>query len=60
MQGRARRRGHIVQMSSVGGVVGNPGHAFYASFTDDAQSQRFAAFCTDKLKKDAEAKVSST
>ena len=28
---RARRRGHIVQMSSVGGVVGNPGHAFYAT-----------------------------
>ncbi|MGH3569258.1 MAG: SDR family NAD(P)-dependent oxidoreductase [Pseudonocardia sp.] len=27
---RARRRGHIVQMSSVGGVVGNPGHALYA------------------------------
>jgi NAD(P)-dependent dehydrogenase (short-subunit alcohol dehydrogenase family) len=28
---RARRRGHIVQMSSVGGVVGNPGHALYAT-----------------------------
>jgi NAD(P)-dependent dehydrogenase (short-subunit alcohol dehydrogenase family) len=28
---RARRRGHIVQMSSVGGVVGNPGHAIYAT-----------------------------
>ena len=26
---RARRRGHIVQMSSVGGVVANPGHALY-------------------------------
>jgi len=26
---RARRRGHIVQMSSVGGVVANPGHAAY-------------------------------
>ncbi|MBO0850582.1 MAG: SDR family NAD(P)-dependent oxidoreductase [Pseudonocardia sp.] len=28
---RARRRGHIVQMSSVGGVVPNPGHALYAT-----------------------------
>jgi NAD(P)-dependent dehydrogenase (short-subunit alcohol dehydrogenase family) len=28
---RTRRRGHIVQMSSVGGVVGNPGHAIYAT-----------------------------
>ncbi|GAA0363327.1 SDR family oxidoreductase [Actinoallomurus spadix] len=28
---RARRRGHIVQMSSVGGAVGNPGHAIYAT-----------------------------
>lgn len=28
---RQRRRGHIVQMSSVGGVVGNPGHALYAT-----------------------------
>jgi NAD(P)-dependent dehydrogenase (short-subunit alcohol dehydrogenase family) len=28
---RARRRGHIVQMSSVGGVVGNPGHTIYAT-----------------------------
>jgi NAD(P)-dependent dehydrogenase (short-subunit alcohol dehydrogenase family) len=28
---RARRRGHVVQMSSVGGVVGNPGHAIYAT-----------------------------
>jgi NAD(P)-dependent dehydrogenase (short-subunit alcohol dehydrogenase family) len=28
---RARRRGHIVQMSSVGGVVANPGHAIYAT-----------------------------
>ncbi|WP_232660615.1 SDR family NAD(P)-dependent oxidoreductase [Pseudonocardia sp. TRM90224] len=27
---RSRRSGHIVQMSSVGGVVGNPGHAAYA------------------------------
>ncbi|MDN5918927.1 MAG: oxidoreductase [Pseudonocardia sp.] len=27
---RARQRGHVVQMSSVGGVVGNPGHAAYA------------------------------
>ncbi len=26
---RARRSGHIVQMSSVGGVVANPGHAAY-------------------------------
>ncbi|MFI9388158.1 oxidoreductase [Kutzneria sp. NPDC052558] len=28
---RARRQGRIVQMSSVGGVVGNPGHAIYAT-----------------------------
>ncbi|WP_326836575.1 oxidoreductase [Amycolatopsis rhabdoformis] len=28
---RARRSGHIVQLSSVGGVVGNPGHAIYAT-----------------------------
>jgi NAD(P)-dependent dehydrogenase (short-subunit alcohol dehydrogenase family) len=28
---RSRRSGHIVQMSSVGGVVGNPGHAIYAT-----------------------------
>ncbi|HET6259110.1 oxidoreductase [Pseudonocardia sp.] len=28
---RARRSGHIVQMSSVGGVVANPGHAVYAT-----------------------------
>lgn len=28
---RARRRGHIVQMSSVGGVVANPGHALYGT-----------------------------
>jgi NAD(P)-dependent dehydrogenase (short-subunit alcohol dehydrogenase family) len=28
---RARRCGHIVQMSSVGGVVANPGHALYAT-----------------------------
>jgi NAD(P)-dependent dehydrogenase (short-subunit alcohol dehydrogenase family) len=28
---RTRRTGHIVQMSSVGGVVGNPGHAIYAT-----------------------------
>ena len=28
---RARRRGHVVMMSSVGGVVGNPGHAAYAT-----------------------------
>lgn len=28
---RARRRGHLIQMSSVGGVVGNPGHALYAT-----------------------------
>jgi len=26
---RARRRGHIVQLSSVGGVVATPGHALY-------------------------------
>lgn len=28
---RAARRGHIVMMSSVGGVIGNPGHAAYAT-----------------------------
>lgn len=28
---RARGAGHLVQMSSVGGVVGNPGHAAYAT-----------------------------
>jgi len=28
---RAQRSGHIVQLSSVGGVVGNPGHALYAT-----------------------------
>jgi NAD(P)-dependent dehydrogenase (short-subunit alcohol dehydrogenase family) len=28
---RERRSGHIVQLSSVGGVVGNPGHAIYAT-----------------------------
>lgn len=28
---RARRQGCFVQMSSVGGVVGNPGHAIYAA-----------------------------
>ncbi len=27
---RARRRGHVVMMSSVGGVVANPGHVLYA------------------------------
>lgn len=28
---RARRSGHIVQMSSVGGVAGTPGHVIYAT-----------------------------
>jgi NAD(P)-dependent dehydrogenase (short-subunit alcohol dehydrogenase family) len=28
---RAQRGGHVVQLSSVGGVVGNPGHAAYAT-----------------------------
>lgn len=28
---RERRSGHVVQLSSVGGVVGNPGHALYAT-----------------------------
>ena len=28
---RAQRGGHIVQLSSVGGIVGNPGHAAYAT-----------------------------
>jgi NAD(P)-dependent dehydrogenase (short-subunit alcohol dehydrogenase family) len=28
---RARRKGHVVQLSSVGGVVANPGHALYAT-----------------------------
>jgi len=30
-QMRAQRHGHIVQMSSVGGVVANPGHAIYGT-----------------------------
>jgi NAD(P)-dependent dehydrogenase (short-subunit alcohol dehydrogenase family) len=28
---RAQRSGHVVQLSSVGGAVGNPGHAAYAT-----------------------------
>ncbi|MFC4947670.1 oxidoreductase [Pseudonocardia sp. GCM10023141] len=42
---RARRRGHIVQMSSVGGVVGNPGHAAYATskFALEGASEALAA-----------------
>jgi NAD(P)-dependent dehydrogenase (short-subunit alcohol dehydrogenase family) len=28
---RAQRSGHVVQLSSVGGVCGNPGHALYAT-----------------------------
>jgi NAD(P)-dependent dehydrogenase (short-subunit alcohol dehydrogenase family) len=42
---RARRRGHIVQMSSVGGVVGNAGHALYATskFALEGMSEALAA-----------------
>ncbi len=41
---RARRRGHIVQMSSVGGVVANPGHALYATtkFAVEGMSEALA------------------
>ncbi|HEY1973858.1 MAG TPA: SDR family NAD(P)-dependent oxidoreductase, partial [Pseudonocardia sp.] len=41
---RARRRGHIVQMSSVGGVIGNPGHALYATtkFAVEGMSEALA------------------
>lgn len=42
---RARRRGHFVQMSSVGGVVGNAGHALYATskFALEGMSEALAA-----------------
>jgi NAD(P)-dependent dehydrogenase (short-subunit alcohol dehydrogenase family) len=42
---RARRRGHVVQMSSVGGVIGNPGHALYATskFALEGMSEALAA-----------------
>jgi NAD(P)-dependent dehydrogenase (short-subunit alcohol dehydrogenase family) len=42
---RARRRGHFVQMSSVGGVIGNPGHALYATskFALEGMSEALAA-----------------
>lgn len=42
---RDRRGGHIVQMSSVGGVVGNPGHAAYATskFALEGMSEALAA-----------------
>lgn len=41
---RARRSGHIVQMSSVGGVVANPGHAAYgmAKFALEGVSEALA------------------
>ncbi|WP_244231272.1 SDR family NAD(P)-dependent oxidoreductase [Saccharomonospora piscinae] len=42
---RAARSGHIVQMSSVGGVVANPGHAAYATskFALEGMSEALAA-----------------
>jgi NAD(P)-dependent dehydrogenase (short-subunit alcohol dehydrogenase family) len=42
---RAQRTGHIVQMSSVGGVVANPGHAAYATskFALEGLSEALAA-----------------
>ena len=42
---RARGRGHVVQMSSVGGVIGNPGHAAYAmsKFALEGMSNALAA-----------------
>jgi NAD(P)-dependent dehydrogenase (short-subunit alcohol dehydrogenase family) len=42
---RERRSGHIVQLSSVGGVVGNPGHAIYATskFALEGMSEALAA-----------------
>lgn len=41
---RERRQGHIVQMSSVGGVVGNPGHAIYntSKFALEGMSEALA------------------
>ncbi|WP_163513590.1 oxidoreductase [Fodinicola acaciae] len=41
---RERRRGHIVQMSSVGGVVANPGHAIYntSKFALEGMSEALA------------------
>lgn len=47
---RSRRSGHVVQLSSVGGVVGNPGHAIYAMSKyalegmSEALSKEVAAF----------------
>ncbi|HEY4455722.1 MAG TPA: oxidoreductase [Pseudonocardiaceae bacterium] len=42
---RAQRGGHVVQLSSVGGVVGNPGHAAYATskFALEGMSEALAA-----------------
>jgi NAD(P)-dependent dehydrogenase (short-subunit alcohol dehydrogenase family) len=42
---RKRGHGHIVQLSSVGGVVGNPGHAIYATskFALEGMSEALAA-----------------
>lgn len=42
---RARRSGHIVQLSSVGGVVANPGHGIYATskFALEGMSESLAA-----------------
>ncbi len=46
---RQRRAGHIVQLSSVGGVVGNPGHAAYATskFALEGMSEALAGEVAD-------------
>lgn len=46
---RRQRAGHIVAMSSVGGVVGNPGHSAYATskFALEGMSEALAAEVAD-------------
>lgn len=46
---REQRSGHIVQLSSVGGVVGNPGHAAYATskFALEGMSEALAGEVAD-------------